>query len=185
MHRQQATQATSQVGISQPSGNVTDRRVQSIAIGQARNLLVLGLARGAPILGERCEQQSCLTRARFVLRRGRDLAGLVPGTGAFSQLIWGRLATSSSWVSFDERPSLASEASTVHAGITTCTERGFFIDNLLVRIHLIIVMIRSTGLAPWEFGYHLPGSLTSSFLGIRHKLDVQGQIIALTKAFFK
>jgi len=27
-------------------------------------------------------------------------------------------------------------------------EREFFIDNLLVRIHLIIVMIRRTGLAP-------------------------------------
>ena len=31
------------------------------------------------------------------------------------------------------------------------TERVFFIDNLLVRIHCIIVMIRWTGLAPWEF----------------------------------
>ena len=30
------------------------------------------------------------------------------------------------------------------------SEREFFIDNLLVRIHLIIVMIRWTGLAPWE-----------------------------------
>ena len=29
-------------------------------------------------------------------------------------------------------------------------EREFFIDNLLVRIHLIVVMIRWTGLAPWE-----------------------------------
>ena len=28
--------------------------------------------------------------------------------------------------------------------------REFFIDNLLVRIHIIIVMIRWTGLAPWE-----------------------------------
>ena len=30
-------------------------------------------------------------------------------------------------------------------------EREFFIDNLLVRIRLIIVMIRWTDLAPWEF----------------------------------
>jgi len=30
-------------------------------------------------------------------------------------------------------------------------EKEFFIDNLLVRIHFIIVMIRWTGLAPWEF----------------------------------
>jgi len=29
--------------------------------------------------------------------------------------------------------------------------REFFIDNLLVRIHFIIVMIWWTGLAPWEF----------------------------------
>jgi len=29
-----------------------------------------------------------------------------------------------------------------------CTEREFFIDNLLVRNHFIIVMIRCTGLAP-------------------------------------
>ena len=37
-------------------------------------------------------------------------------------------------------------------------EREFFIDNLLVRIHYIIVMIRWTSLAPWEFA----GSLTST-----------------------
>ena len=30
-------------------------------------------------------------------------------------------------------------------------EREFFIDNLLVRMHFIIVMIWWTGLAPWEF----------------------------------
>ena len=29
-------------------------------------------------------------------------------------------------------------------------EREFFIDNLLVRIHFIIVMIRWAGLAPWQ-----------------------------------
>ena len=39
-------------------------------------------------------------------------------------------------------------------------ERDFFIDNLLVRIHFIIVMIRWTGLAPWEFEFPFPGSLT-------------------------
>ena len=43
-------------------------------------------------------------------------------------------------------------------------EREFFIDKLLVRIHLIIVMIRWTGLAPWEFEFPLPGSLASTFL---------------------
>jgi len=44
-------------------------------------------------------------------------------------------------------------------------EREFFIDNLLVRVHFIIVMIRWTGLAPWEFEFPFPGSLTSTFLG--------------------
>ena len=32
-------------------------------------------------------------------------------------------------------------------------EREFFIDNLLDRFHFIIVMIRWTGLAPWEREY--------------------------------
>jgi len=48
------------------------------------------------------------------------------------------------------------------------TEREFFIDNLLVRIHVIIEMIRWTGLAPWEFESPFPGSLTSSFLTWLH-----------------
>ena len=43
-------------------------------------------------------------------------------------------------------------------------EREFFIDNLLVQNHFIIVMIRWTGLAPWEFEFPFPGSLTSTFL---------------------
>jgi len=38
--------------------------------------------------------------------------------------------------------------------------------NLLVRIHFIFVMIRWTGLAPWELEFPFPGSLTSTFLGI-------------------
>jgi len=46
-------------------------------------------------------------------------------------------------------------------------EREFFIDNLLVRIHFIIVTIRWTGLAPWEFEFPFPGSLTSTFLAGR------------------
>ena len=37
-------------------------------------------------------------------------------------------------------------------------EREFFIDNLPVRIHFIIVMSRWTGLAPWEFEFPFPGS---------------------------
>ena len=48
-----------------------------------------------------------------------------------------------------------------------CRRRGvreFFVDNLLVRIHFIIMMIRWTGLAPWVFEFPFPGSLTSTFL---------------------
>ena len=44
-------------------------------------------------------------------------------------------------------------------------EREFFINNLLVRIHFIIVMIRWIGLAPWEFEFPFPSSLISTFLG--------------------
>ena len=43
-------------------------------------------------------------------------------------------------------------------------KREFFVDNLLVQIHFIIVMIRWTGLVPWEFEFPFPGSLTSTFL---------------------
>ena len=50
-------------------------------------------------------------------------------------------------------------ASTKH----TCS-REFFIDNLLVRIHFIIVTIRWSGLAPWEFEFPFLGSLISTFL---------------------
>ena len=45
-----------------------------------------------------------------------------------------------------------------------CAEREFFVDHLLVRIHFIIVMIRWTGLAPWEFEFPFSGSLASTFL---------------------
>ena len=43
-------------------------------------------------------------------------------------------------------------------------QEGLRIDNLLVRTHFIIVMIRWTGLAPWESESPFPGSLTSTFL---------------------
>jgi len=43
-------------------------------------------------------------------------------------------------------------------------EREFFIDNLLVRIHFIIVLIWWTGLAPWELESPFTCSLTSTFL---------------------
>jgi len=38
-------------------------------------------------------------------------------------------------------------------------EREFFIDILLVRIHFVIVMIRWTGLAPWQFEFPIPASV--------------------------
>jgi len=47
-------------------------------------------------------------------------------------------------------------------------EREFFIDNLLVRIHFIIVMIGWTGLASWEFEFPFPGSHTSTFQYLEH-----------------
>ena len=47
-------------------------------------------------------------------------------------------------------------------------KREFFIDNQLVRIHYIIVMIRWTGLAPWEFELPFQGGLTSTFLRVAH-----------------
>jgi len=52
--------------------------------------------------------------------------------------------------------------------------REFFIDNLLVRVHFIVVMIRWTGLAPWLFEFPFPGSLTSTFLADPSHLPRQG-----------
>ena len=45
----------------------------------------------------------------------------------------------------------AARARSVAAGSERGTQREFFIANLLVRIHYSIVMIKWTGLAPWEF----------------------------------
>ena len=39
------------------------------------------------------------------------------------------------------------------AGASDLPREWHFIDNLLVRIHFIIVMIRWTGLAPWVFEF--------------------------------
>jgi len=60
-----------------------------------------------------------------------------------------------------------------NTGRASQREREFFIDNLLVRIHFIIVMIRWTGLAPWEFGFPFPGSLTSTLLKTFRALQVR------------
>ena len=53
-------------------------------------------------------------------------------------------------------------------------EREFFIDSLLVRIHFIIVMIRWTGLAPWEFEFPFPGSLDGDAYSLRAGCAVCG-----------
>ena len=52
----------------------------------------------------------------------------------------------------------------ISAGNTASGQKKFFVDNLLVHNHFIIVMIRWTGLAPWEFEFSFPGSLTSALL---------------------
>jgi len=44
-------------------------------------------------------------------------------------------------------------------------KKQFFTDNLLVRIHCIIVKIWWTGVAPWEFESPFTGSLIRTFLG--------------------
>ena len=48
-------------------------------------------------------------------------------------------------------PPAARAACPLGVVLGTLSQREFFTDNLLVRIHFIIVMIWWTGLAPWEF----------------------------------
>ena len=52
-------------------------------------------------------------------------------------------------------------------------EREFFVDNLVVRIYFIIVMIRWTGLAPWEFEFPFPTHLISKALQVLEALGRQ------------
>ena len=67
---------------------------------------------------------------------------------------------------------------TARCGVgTLMREREFFIDNLLVLIHFIVVMIRWTGLAPWEFEFPFPGSLTSTFLGAGNPFPFESSTI--------
>jgi len=56
------------------------------------------------------------------------------------------------------------------------SEKELFIDNLLARVHLIIVMIRWTGLAPWEleFAIDLEKSSPSSGCAKRSESPVPG-----------
>ena len=46
--------------------------------------------------------------------------------------------------------------------------------TVLVRIHFIIVMIRWTGLAPWEFEFPFPGSLAPTFLEFQDVIEGGG-----------
>ena len=62
-------------------------------------------------------------------------------------------------------PTVGSSRQRIQNGSSPKTAKSdFFMDNLLVRIHFIIAMIRWTGLAPWELEFPFPGSLTSTFL---------------------
>ena len=83
----------------------------------------------------------------------------------------GRRAENPRWTRFpgcSPPRSLAGYATNHRPGSTPggsqSRETEFYIDNLLVRTHFIIVMIRWTGLAPWEFECPSPGSLTFTFL---------------------
>ena len=60
-----------------------------------------------------------------------------------------------------------------------------FIDNLLVRIHFIIVMMRWSGLAPWGFKLPFTGSLTSTFLvQVRTLAALCDMVVACLLFFF-
>ena len=65
-------------------------------------------------------------------------------------------------------------------------ETEFFIDNLLVRIHFIIVMIRWTGLAPWEYALPFLGSPTSTFLaqGVAALMGAMTPMLATIARFY-
>ena len=60
-------------------------------------------------------------------------------------------------------------------------EKEFFIDNILVRVHFIIVMIRWTGLASWECKFPFPGSLTSTFLVSGNEIYYTQALILLVR----
>ena len=75
-------------------------------------------------------------------------------------------------MSLYQNESLLANNSEEIVGDSPSTKREFFIANILVRIHFIIVMIRWTGLAPWEVESPFFYSLESTFL---HKGDLPGR----------
>ena len=58
------------------------------------------------------------------------------------------------------------------------------IDNLLVRIHLIIVITRWIGLAPWEFEFPFPGGLTFTFLRLLDKYVRRKDVVCARDAVY-
>ena len=64
-----------------------------------------------------------------------------------------------------------------------CAERALFMDNILVQIHFIRVMMRWTGLAPLEFEFPFPGSLTSTFLELLQSQRGSSSGFALVENF--
>ena len=73
---------------------------------------------------------------------------------------------------------------------SVAVEREMCMDNLLVRINVIIKMIYWTGLVPWEFEFPFPGSRIytflaalrwlrrSSFSGVRSWNSHRGRVVA-------
>ena len=96
-----------------------------------------------------------------------EAAQLASAPDRFGDALWDSDEDDYCDASAAARPDWAADALNEQVLRRSCPEpreREFFIDNLLVRIHFIIVMIRWTGLAPWEFEFPFPGSLTSTFL---------------------
>jgi len=96
----------------------------------------------------------------FPLRRAH------PGPGPHTAYVVERI-----WYKQDSQGSLSTSSSPPCIS-SAHREKELCVDNLLVRIHFIIVMMRWTGLAPWEFEFPSPGSLTSAFLAYVHLLAI-------------
>ena len=69
------------------------------------------------------------------------------------------------------RPGLVSAGTP--SGLRPAGQKQFFVDNFLVRIHFVIVMIRWTGLAQWEFEFSFPGGIIFTFLVQESMMQVE------------
>jgi len=105
---------------------------------------------------------------RLVVGRTLDTAGEVTGSWATNRArrnVCVCVCVSWQHLALDHGEGLGLEEEVEHFRVAfRVLQREFFIRNLLVRIQFIIVMIGWTGLAPWEFEFHFPVSLTSTFL---------------------